>query len=715
MLLLYMYVCCCIYIDAMISIAGDDDFEIPYGGMESIYEEGEIRTSQISTLSVQGRLRKNADFWLKELESSSFVKEIVTEGYRIPFIRLPEPVFYRNHKSSFEHSKFTEEAIQDLVAKNCVVQCMECPIVCSPLSVVVNARGKKRLVLDLRYVNQFILLTKFKYEGLNIIPQLFCKGDYFITFDLKSGYHHVDVHKDCWQYLGFSWGTGPARKWFAFRVLPFGLASACYVFTKLLRPLVKKWRSEGLRSIVYIDDGICAARSKFDCTAAKNMVLTDLDKAGFVLSIDKCVLDPVQRGEWLGFIIDLGSGSIFVPPDKIKRLQYSISSSLSDFVQARAIASIIGQIISMTLAIGPVARLRTRALYALVNRRKCWSDRLPMNGDAKQELLFWNKCLPVFNGREIWFDSGTTRVAYSDASSSGFGGYVVEIGPSVSHGQWSVEEVDMSSTWRELKAVFLVLLSFAEKLKGHAVKWFSDNQNVVRIVQVGSMKPHLQEGALCIFQTCMQYNIKLDMEWIPRSKNEVADYISRIVDVDDWHVNNSMFSIVDGQWGPHSVDRFASVYNTKLTRFNSKFWSPGTEAVDAFTVNWSNEVNWWVPPVHLIPRTIRHAQVCSAKGTLVFPAWKSAAFWPVVCPDGRHLAKCIHKCRYIPYSSDLIVAGRSGASIGDALTSDSVFIFAWIDFTVPPRAFNHGFCTFDFSGHCTNCSLVWPISSENTN
>ena len=41
-----------------------------------------------------------------------------------------------------------------------------------------------------------------------------------------------------------------------FCVLPFGLASACYVFTKLLRPLVKRWRSLGLHVFLYIDDGI---------------------------------------------------------------------------------------------------------------------------------------------------------------------------------------------------------------------------------------------------------------------------------------------------------------------------------------------------------------------------------------------------------------------------------------------------------------------------
>ena len=78
-------------------------------------------------------------------------------------------------------------------------------MICSPLSVVKSASGKKRLVLDLRYVNKFLWKDKFKYEDIKIAIQMIEKGDYAINFDLKSGYHHIDIHADYWQYLGFSW------------------------------------------------------------------------------------------------------------------------------------------------------------------------------------------------------------------------------------------------------------------------------------------------------------------------------------------------------------------------------------------------------------------------------------------------------------------------------------------------------------------------------
>jgi hypothetical protein len=58
------------------------------------------------------------------------------------------------------------------------------------------------------------------------------------------------------EYLGFSWLKDGVRIFYKFLVLPFGLASACYSLTKITRPLVKKWRSEGKQIIMYLDDGI---------------------------------------------------------------------------------------------------------------------------------------------------------------------------------------------------------------------------------------------------------------------------------------------------------------------------------------------------------------------------------------------------------------------------------------------------------------------------
>ena len=48
------------------------------------------------------------------------------------------------------------------------------------------------------------------------------------------------------------------------------------------------------------------------------------------------------------------------------------------------------------------------------------------------------------------------------------------------------------------------------------------------------------------------------MDWIPRSLNMRADFLSRITNYDDWAVDPCIFHELDASWGPHSVDCFAT-------------------------------------------------------------------------------------------------------------------------------------------------------------
>ena len=60
----------------------------------------------------------------------------------------------------------------------------------------------------------------------------------------------------------------------------------------------------------------------------------------------------------------------------------------SSSVHVRWLASAVGQIISMSLAIGQVTRLRTRALYAMINSRQSWADRLLLSKMHEKSWYF---------------------------------------------------------------------------------------------------------------------------------------------------------------------------------------------------------------------------------------------------------------------------------------------------------------------------------------
>ena len=113
------------------------------------------------------------------------------------------------------------------------------------------------------------------------------------------------------------------------------------------------------------------------------------------------------------------------------------------------------------------------------------------------------------------------------------------------------------------------------------------------------------------------------------------------------------------------------------------------------SVSWNDEVCWWVPPLYLVSRVIKHAKACAAMGTLIVPAWRSAPFWPMLCTDGVHFAGFVRRWTKIKYHDYLIRDGRSGNNIGSAMNTDTDILAIFIDFASKPRLFKAGFCTFD--------------------
>jgi hypothetical protein len=46
----------------------------------------------------------------------------------------------------------------------------------------------------------------------------------------------------------------------------------------------------------------------------------------------------------------------------------------------------------------------------------------------------------------------------------------------------------------------------------------------------------------------LNHSILSDIEWIPRSENEKADYLSKICDFDDWGISNKILNAVQRKW-----------------------------------------------------------------------------------------------------------------------------------------------------------------------
>ncbi|MCG7876850.1 MAG: DNA N-6-adenine-methyltransferase [Candidatus Thiodiazotropha endolucinida] len=620
-----------------------------------------------TSIIVKGRLKQNIEFW-RNIGANSFVLDIIENGYKIPFYSFPPKMRLKNNNSAVSNAEFVTEAIADLLNRGLVVKCNNIPHCVNPLSVSVQSSGKKRLILDLSLVNKHIWKVSVKYEDLKVALLFLNKNDWMVKWDIHSAYHHVsmsDLHTD---FLGFSWTYPSGTIFMKFVVLPFGLSTAPYVYTKLSRPLIAKWRAESKRAVMYLDDGFGCSHSKESTEIMAKSMKSDLISSGFVPKVEKSLWVPVQRLQWLGAILDSVQFTIEIPKCRIEALLSTIDDieyavRVSRRVHVKKVARMVGQITSMSVVLGNMSQIMTRYLSMNILSAFTWNSYIKLSVDSLEQIRFWKNNIFEINIRHLQSQSFCSKIVYSDASHSGYGGYEVQTVNGVSHGQWSLAESSQSSTWRELKAVNNVLRSFLGILANSKVKWFTDNTSVCSIVQKGSMNKDLQDIAFNIFSFCAVNCITLEIEWIPRTLNQKADYISKIIDSDDWGLSLETFHMLSLRWGPFDMDWFASEHNAKIPRFYSRFWNEGCVGVDAFTAIWGNCNGYFLPPISLISRVLKQMIMCRAYGVLVLPLWRSANFWPLLCCEDGYFIHNVTDVADLPTDKLSYVPCKNGRGI----------------------------------------------------
>ena len=160
----------------------------------SKYDQGE------SEVCVNGRLKCCLHFW-EEIGANENVLDVKENGYKIPFISTPKPVEFKSNNSALLNDSFVYSEItqNDTYCRG--------PLqlhVVSPLSVSTN-KEKNCLILDLRYVNLHVWQKRVKLEHWKVFYNYLSKEGSIFSFDLKSGYHHVDIYPPLQTFLGFSW------------------------------------------------------------------------------------------------------------------------------------------------------------------------------------------------------------------------------------------------------------------------------------------------------------------------------------------------------------------------------------------------------------------------------------------------------------------------------------------------------------------------------
>lgn len=234
----------------------------------------------------------------------------------------------------------------------------------SPIFLVPKSDGSWRPVINLKSLNRYVVTRHFKMESIRTVKGLMQKGDWLVKLDLKDAYLTVPIHSSHRKYLRFQWQS---QTW-EFKVLPFGLSSAPYTFSKLMKPVVCTLRKLGVRSILYLDDMLIMARSKEEARRHLATAMELLVALGFIINLKKSTLTPTQELEFLGFLLNSHNMTIGLPTHKLHALK-KMARRMADQKRTtlRELASLLGMMVAAHPAILP-APLHYRHLESARSR-----------------------------------------------------------------------------------------------------------------------------------------------------------------------------------------------------------------------------------------------------------------------------------------------------------------------------------------------------------
>ena len=186
---------------------------------------------------------------------------------------------------------------------------------------------------------------------------------------------------------------------------------------------------------------------------------------------------------------------------------------------------------------------------------------------------------------------------------------------------------------------FKEFVTFSKEQNYSSVDRLCDNMCFYKFSR-GSIKI-LDVIARNTWDLAIRNNINLQAKHLRGIFNYEADRLSRLPAQYEWHIHRDLFKFIDKMFGPHTVDRFGSILIRQLPRYNSLYWDPETEGVDALSQsNWQSEINFVNPPFRLLPKVIDHVCATNAEATVVAPYWPAKTWFYklkkiAICPPLR--------------------------------------------------------------------------------
>lgn len=593
---------------------------------------------------------------MREWEATTNNKLVLQaiKGFEIKFTEEPYQYIAKNPDLNSIDEEIVDKLVHYLLSIGAIrkVENSEIKFV-SPIFPVPKHNGKHRLVLNLKQLNKFIKSDHFKMEDWRTVRCMMSTKMFMVKLDLKDAYHLVPMGINSKQYLTFFWKNLA----YQYQCLPFGLSVAPFIFTKIMKEIIKVLRARGHLSVIYLDDLLLMGETKEECEENLHDTMTMLNKLGFLIS-EKSVVIPTQEIEYLGLIFNSVEMTISLPTVKKTKILTMCQKFLKNtFFTIREVAEFVGTLTSACPGVrnGPLytRQLEVEKQQALVKNHGDYSSLMQFTGDARSDIEWWSENINRSNiinrsHYDITITSDASLVAWG-ATSNG----------KETRGKWTLDEQLLHINCLELKAVEYALHSFVTLLSNKRILLEVDNKCAISYINRygGCRSPEMHRIAKRVWEWCDERNHSIFATYIKSKDNFIADELSRSNEYySEWALGDHYFSQICKFLGKPDVDLFASYNNYKCSTYCS--WRPDPKAsfVDAFSFEWKGSHFYAFPPFAVVGKVLQKIRDEQSMLIVVAPSWSSQPWYPY------YMSMAVSEILYLGPNRNLLICPYSSES-----------------------------------------------------
>ena len=591
--------------------------------------------------------RASLNAW-KALGSDNVLLSALQRGIKAPLRQVPLP----------QHRPCSQQEIQDLlptiqeyIDSGAIKELAAAEAANTHYWVPIFPRPKKddckvRVITDLRGLNACCPAQRHRAETwANVLQQVSQEDNKWgLTIDLKSYFHHLEVHQKTARWMRFRLG---AR---AFQVIgmPFGWNLSPWWAQKLAKPVRAWMASQGWSFAWWVDDVLVLGPTQEETEQRAAALVRLLTSLGLKVNCDKSMKRAAQQFNYVGQQFNLVTKEISPIPSK-----WDLGRRLTKHqckgqrCQPKNLAGLAGTLLdlnkgSLTLQGLPQQLMQFAGSLASKNAKLC---KLPKNSPkawgqtiekpkALRELL--QRCWTAMQEPMPRVYSPTSDADYrlrTDASDIGWGaqlcalknGVWSEIATCSQH--WTRDQQRLHITHREALASALAVDLVLDRISpGSRLEVQSDAMSTAIAWNKGSKVPAInlpisaQRLALAAKKVCVFSS------FLPGHLNKRADWLSRNIDALNYRLHPRVFHKVCKLFNfKPEVDLFASSLNAQLPAYCS--WRADRKSLgNAWALTWDRPA-WANPPWQLIQRVLNKVVRDHSTLLVCLPVWRSAPWW----------------------------------------------------------------------------------------